>query len=111
MRRYDIVLGILLILSIIDFALPAPVLVQEKRQARVDVVHIPRDVITVLWKRGEEELAQLMEEYFKQLKSVHPQAAHASSSSVPLGPGHYLTNEEQALALNPASSTANLKLK
>ena len=111
MRRYDIVLGILLILSIIDFALAAPVLVQEKRQARVDVVHIPRDVITVLWKRGEEELAQLTEEYFNQLESVSPQAAHASSSSVPLGPGHYLANEEQALAPNRASSTANLKLK
>ena len=41
------------ILSIIDFALAAPVLVQEKRQACVDVVHIPKDVISVLGKRGD----------------------------------------------------------
>ncbi|KAN0123263.1 hypothetical protein V8E52_003216 [Russula decolorans] len=60
MRRYDIVSGILLILSIIDFALAAPVLVQEKRQASVDVVHIPKDVITVLGKRGSEEVEKLM---------------------------------------------------
>jgi hypothetical protein len=51
MRRYDIVSGIILILSIIDFALAAPVLMKEKRQERVDVVHIPIDVITVLGKR------------------------------------------------------------
>ncbi|KAI0280941.1 hypothetical protein BGY98DRAFT_932368 [Russula aff. rugulosa BPL654] len=95
MRRYDIVLGILLILSIIDFALAAPVL--------------RRDNCVV--EAGGGRVSAADGEYFKQLKSVHPQAAHASSSSVPLGPGHYLTNEEQALALNPASSTANLKLK
>jgi hypothetical protein len=51
MRQYDIVSGIILILSIIDFALAAPVLMKEKRQERVDVVHIPIDVITVLGKR------------------------------------------------------------
>jgi hypothetical protein len=56
MRRCDIVFGILLILSIIDFALAAPVLVQAEHQARVDVVHISRDGMTVLWKRGGEEL-------------------------------------------------------
>ena len=55
MRRHYIVSGIFLILSIIDFALAAPVLVQEKRQASVDVVHIPKDLITVLWERGEDE--------------------------------------------------------
>ncbi len=54
MRRYYIVSGILLILPIIDFALAAPVLVQEECQAYVDVVHIPKDVITVLEKRGAE---------------------------------------------------------
>jgi hypothetical protein len=51
MRRYDIVYGILLIISIIDFAVAAPILVHEKRQARFDVVHIPRDAVTVLGKR------------------------------------------------------------
>ncbi|KAI0280942.1 hypothetical protein BGY98DRAFT_283580 [Russula aff. rugulosa BPL654] len=76
MRRYDIVFGILLILSSIYFALAAPVLVQEKRQARVDVVHIPRDVIAVLWKRGDEELAKLAEGYFKPLGELVTHQRH-----------------------------------
>ena len=53
MRRYDIVSRILLILSIVDFALAAPVLVQETRQAGVDVGHIPEDAIPMLGKRGD----------------------------------------------------------
>jgi len=62
MRRYDIVSGIILILSFIDFAIAAPVLVQEKHQAGVDVVHIPKDVMTVLGKRvGAEELKHVVE--------------------------------------------------
>jgi hypothetical protein len=68
MRRYDIVSRIILILSIIDFALAAPVLVQEKHQARVDVVHIPRDMITVLEKRGGA--AENLVEFFKTLGKV-----------------------------------------
>jgi hypothetical protein len=59
------VTGILLILSIIDFALTAPVLAHEKRQARVEVVHIPKDVTTVLGKRWGEVLEKLGEEYFE----------------------------------------------
>ena len=51
MRRYDIVFGIILILYIIDFALAAPVLVQEKRQAYADVVHTPKGARTALRKR------------------------------------------------------------
>jgi hypothetical protein len=52
MRRYDIFSGILLILSIIDFALAAPVLVQEKRRAGLDVVHMPKNVIPALGSGG-----------------------------------------------------------
>jgi hypothetical protein len=107
MRRYDIASGIFLILSIIDFALAAPVLpvVQEKRQARVNLVHIPRDAITVLRQRGGEDvykLASLAEEYLKT--SVESSDAHASSSSAPLGSGHGSTNVVQAPPPNPASS-------
>ena len=96
MRRYDIVSRILLILSIIDFALAAPVLVQEKRQARVDVVQTPRGMITVLQKRGAEELEKLAGVYLKTLgKPVDSSEAHGS------------TNVVQAPAPNPASSTTN----
>ncbi|KAF8491694.1 hypothetical protein F5888DRAFT_964582 [Russula emetica] len=109
MRRYDIVVsGILLILSIIDFALAAPVLAQEKRQALVDVINIPKDVITVLGKRGDEELGELGEEYFKTWgKPVESSGTHASSSSAPSGPDHGSTNVVQPPAPNPVSSTAN----
>ena len=55
MRRYNIVSRIILIITVITFALAAPVLVQEKHQAGVDVVHVPGDVITVLGKRTLDE--------------------------------------------------------
>jgi hypothetical protein len=111
MRRRDIVSGILLILSIIDFALTAPVLVQEKRQACVQVAHISKDVITVLGKRGNDELEKFVEDYFKSVgKPFESSDAHASSSSAPPpGPDHGSTNVVQAPPLNPASSTANLR--
>jgi hypothetical protein len=107
MRRYDIVSGILLILSIIDFALAAPVLVQEKRQASVDVVHIPKDVITVLEKRGSEEVEKLVEEYFKAMgKPAESSDSHASSSSSPPGPDHGSTDVVQApVPLNTPGSS------
>ena len=111
MRRYDIVLGILLILSVFDFALAAPVLVQEKRQVVVDVMQIPKDMITVFGKRAGEELDQLeklAEEYLETSKEpVESSDAHASSSSalpVP-GPDHGSMNDVQVPEPNPASST------
>ena len=106
MRRYDIVFGILLILSIIDFALAAPVLTQEKRQADVDALHMPKDVMTVLGKRGDEELARLLDQYSKTSgKPAESSDAHASSSSAAPAPVHGSTM--QAPVPNPASSTAN----
>ena len=51
MLQYYIVSGILLVLHITDFAAAAPALVAEKRQAGVDVVHVPEDTITMLGKR------------------------------------------------------------
>jgi hypothetical protein len=109
MRRYDIVSGILFTLSIIDCALAAPIFTQEERRARrVDVVHAPKDVTTVLGKRGGEELEKLAGEYFKTwVKPLESSDAHALSSSAPAGPNHGSTNVVQAPAPNPASSTAN----
>jgi hypothetical protein len=99
--------GILLIHSIIHFALPAPVLVQEKRQERVDVVHIPKDVITVLGKRWEESLEKLWEEYLKTAgKPVESSDSTLSPSLVP-GPDHGLTNVVQLPVPNPSLSAAN----
>ena len=52
MRLYYNASEILLMLSIIEFVMAAPVLVREKPQARVDVVHMPAR--TGLGKRGGE---------------------------------------------------------
>ena len=106
MRWYDIVPGIL-ILFIIDFAFAAPVLVQEKRQACVYEVYIPRDVITVSRKRGDKDLEKLLEEYFNAMgKPVESSGTHESlSTSAPPGPGHASTNVAQAPVPNPVSST------
>jgi hypothetical protein len=131
MRRYDIVSGILLILSIIDFALAAPVLVQEKRQAGVDVVHVPKDLVTVLWERGGDDESMKLVEWFRNgIKALNEQHASkssvassstapqrleqhaskpsvASSSTAPPGPDHGSTNVVQLPAPNSASSIAN----
>ena len=109
MRRCDILSGILLILSIIDFALAAPVLVQEKRQAYVDVVYIPqtKDVISVLGKRGITA-DDLLDEFYRAVDDHSESSkAHASSSSVPSGPDHGSMSVVQALPPNPALSTPN----
>lgn len=54
MRRYYIASGALLTLLVINFAVAAPALLQEKRQAGVDVVHTPKVAITMLRNRGYE---------------------------------------------------------
>ena len=107
MRQYDMVFGILLILSITEFTLAAPIPVQEKRQTSVYVVHIPgppRDLITVLEKRGGEEVEKLAE-YFEKWGLGDP---HASSSSAPPGHEHGSMNDEQVPGPNTPPSTANL---
>ena len=109
MRLYDIVSGVILILSIIDFAPAAPVPVQEKRQACVDMVHIPRDVIAVLGERGDEELEKLLTKVLTNTeKPVESSGAHAPPSSASPGPDDGSRNVVQAPAQNPASLTTNL---
>ena len=95
MRQYDIVFGVLLILSITDLALAAPMSVQGKRQVSVDVAHIPRDVITVFEKRGDEELEKLGE-YVEKWGDPH-----ASSSSAQLGSEHGSMNDVEPPTVNP----------
>jgi hypothetical protein len=111
MRRHNVVSGVLFILPIINFALAAPALVQEKRHAFVDVVHRPDDVITVLGKRVglEDPLDSMWDKYFQKLwgKPEVSSATHAPSSPAPSSPGHESTNVIQEPAPNPASSTAN----
>ena len=109
MRRSDVVSGAILILSIVNFALAAPVLVQEKRQPCVDVVHIPKDLVSVLGKRGDTvTVDNLLDEFYKVMEEqAESSKAHSSSSSVPSGPDHGSTSVVQAPPPNPASSTAN----
>jgi hypothetical protein len=107
MRLCYIVFGILIILSIIDFAVAAPVPVREKLkpQARVDVVHIPGDAMTVLGKRAGD-LDELFAELFGAgdsaglenfAKPVESSATRPSSSSQPSGPAGGSTDVEKLL--------------
>jgi hypothetical protein len=86
MRQYDIVFGILLSLSIIDFALTAPVPEQEKLHARVGAMHIPKHVITVLEKRGNDDLVAA--DFLNWVKAVQSSDGRASSSSALPGPDY-----------------------
>ena len=107
MLRYNIVSGILLVLSIIDFALAAPVLVQEKRQACVDM-HISKEVTTMLGKRGLEDIEKLVEDLFDTgINPIELSDAHAPSSPAPLGPEHESTSVVQVPGPNPASTTSD----
>jgi hypothetical protein len=105
-----IVSGILLIVPIIDFALAAPVLVQEKRQACADMADIPEYTVTVLPKRGEtfgeiEEVGgKYIEKWFVPPKEP-PTVLHGSSSSAPSEPGHISMGTMKAPAPNPGPST------
>ena len=108
MRRYGILTGILLILSTADFALAAPVSVEEKREAHVDVLNIPKSMTTVSGKRWVEDLEKLGEEYFKTSgKTIDSSGTHSPSSPAPSGPDHGST-VVQPPAPDPASSSANL---
>ena len=100
MRPYDVVSQIFLILSIIKFALAAPVLVREKRQACLDVVHNHEDAITVLGKRGGEP--ELLELWPKIMEDYIPKPE--SSGSVPFNPVHEETNVVDRPPPNPATS-------
>ncbi|KAI0271895.1 hypothetical protein BGY98DRAFT_1100142 [Russula aff. rugulosa BPL654] len=111
MRRYHIVSGIILILPIIDFAVAAPVLAQEKRQASIDMELIPKDTTAMLEKRGDEldDLSKLMlvyDNHFSKPDLVHDDyfakpeeesAAPPSSSSLPSGPDDEWTGVKKPL--------------
>ena len=88
MHLYYIVSGTLLILPTIDFAVAAPVLVQEQPQAPVSVKHILEDSITKLGKRGGDwnMLFTLSEDHFA--KPEESLAAGPSSNSPSSGPYH-----------------------
>ena len=77
--------GILLIVSIVDFALAAPVLVQEKRQASTDMADIPKYPVNVLGRRGEiEEVGgKYIENWFTKPESsaAHPLSGSPQSGS------------------------------
>jgi hypothetical protein len=103
------VFGILLIVPFVDFALAAPVLVQEKRQACADMADTAEYPVSWLGKRGgtwgeiEEVGGKYLENWFVPPKE--PLAAHGSSSSAPSEPGHVSTSATNAPAPNPGPST------
>ena len=104
MRRYITVALILLILSAIDFALAVPVQITEKCQVCADVVHVPKDAITVLGKRGDrwKEMVDLFENFDRWWAGA-PYTARPPSVSAPLKSGGSM--QAHAPPPSPASST------
>jgi hypothetical protein len=110
MRPYDIFSGILLLLSMTNFALPAPVSVQENGQALVNVVHRPKSVITVLGKRMEHILEAMLKNHFGPLEILDNSESSASytlSGSSQSEHNQGLTNVWRPLSPNTASSMSN----
>jgi hypothetical protein len=95
MRQHGIIFGILLLLSIIDFALAAPIPLQEDLQPCVDV---PRDVVTVVEKRVDDDLVEKLSAYFE--KWADPPASSSSLALQP-GPEHESTSDMQTSSLPP----------
>ena len=103
--------GILLIVPIVNFALAAPVLVQEKRQACADMADTPEYPVTVLPKRGEtwgeiEEVGgKYIENWFVLPKDSSVAHVPSSSLATPSEPGQVSTDVMNAPAPNPRPST------
>jgi hypothetical protein len=104
MRRYNKVSWIFLILTVITFALAAPVLVQDKRQAWVDVVHVPEDVVTILGKRIMDEDLNVVwhpvHVHFLNVLGEHPAAPPLNVP--PPNPAEVQVPEVHAPPPNPA---------
>jgi hypothetical protein len=107
MRRYNIVPLILLILSV-NFALAAPALMPENKKLRVDVVHVPKDVIAALGKRGDEleKMLKLSESFDKWWGGNRGSSSvvRPPSSSAPSESGHG-SMQVHVPPANPVSST------
>jgi len=90
-----IVSGILLIVPIVNFALAAPVQVQEKRRAcpDTDMADIPEYTITVLGKRGGE-----IEEVGNEILRVEDWFKAPESSAAPLTESARLLTGEPLLS-------------
>jgi hypothetical protein len=106
MRRYYIVPVILLMLPNIDHTVAAPVLVQEKRQAGVNGVHIPEGAITMLGKRGFDGLNELWPDLFGDpadhfSKPESSPASRPSPNSPPSGAAGGSTDVKQPLPSIP----------
>ncbi|KAI0276427.1 hypothetical protein BGY98DRAFT_1168445 [Russula aff. rugulosa BPL654] len=85
MHLYHTVFGTLFILRIIDFAVAAPVLVQVKPQARVEVAHKPEDAMTMLEKRAGKEVDDLLLQIFGEGHSS-PTAEELPATHLSLSP-------------------------
>ena len=74
-----------------NLALAAPALIPREFQAYDDVVHVPKDIITVLGKRADEA-AQLLETFDGWLPRVSSSSESMTSDSSSEGAGSDETN-------------------
>jgi hypothetical protein len=105
MRRYNIASRIIPILTVITFALAAPALVQDKRQACVDAVGVPEDVISVLRKRNRgQDLNMLLDSLRFLDDGVHLHEPAPPPNVPPLNPAEVHVQEVHVPPQGPADS-------
>ena len=107
MCRYKIVPWILLILSIINVTLAAPVILRERRHACVDVMDVREDAILV--SRSEKQNDKLEKLWEKPLPAMHPRASPVPSESnyetAPDSPNSFQTTSSEIQQASPESNT------
>lgn len=106
MHRHKIVPLIFLILCLINFLLAAPVILQEVRQACIDMADVPEDVKPVSGSEKRRDGPEKRWDKYSDDDSKPWQKRGTSSGSSPvpsLGAGEPPTSVDQGLALNPPS--------
>jgi hypothetical protein len=107
MRRYKIAPWILLILSIINVTLAAPVVLREIRHACVDVMDVREDAIPV--SRSEKQNDELVKLWDKPSPAMHPRTSPAPSESdyesAPDSPNSYQTAMSEFEQASPEIET------
>jgi hypothetical protein len=108
MRRYKIVPWVLLIISIINFTLAAPVVLREIRHACVDVIDVREDAIPAV-TRSEKQNDELEKLWDKPSPAMHPRTSPAPSESdyesAPDSPNSYQTAMNEFQQASPEIET------
>jgi hypothetical protein len=106
--RLSTVAGVLFIIPIVDFALAAPVLAQEKCQACAEIANIPENPVTVFGKRGGlGEIEEVGGRYIENWFAKPEQKPAASVSDHGKAPSSSITESDYVLVDAPPSGSVS----